>query len=490
MADRRNPLPVRLPLTAATALTLILSACSGDPGQGGGREETVAQAEPEEAVSAQPVVPATAFDTSQRITFNRTDPANDAGALPVALDGGLVHYTSEEGIIAHDALSDEHLWTVPTSFPVDAEEPMHSVSLVETPEGPVVFGSFWTRVPGAGTTRASWQWEVLAVEAGTGELLWHTEEAVDSAPSWAPRVLGVDDGAVIVRTRGTTALDARTGQVLWEEDELIPHMAAHGVVVGASGLPSKLHGLSMDDGRELWTAWERQDIDESAEESDERFLAMIDEGRTSGELAEALAELNGYVLPGPNHGYQTSDTVYPLEGGRFAVRALYVTHDVTTQIEGAHPHPSATPQTVLVMDAGTGRIESSLDYSPEFGEWAAESQRRWGETDCRDDGAGALVCWGRTTPNISYQVVVAMDSATGDVRWIEEFGTGTPRAEIEPRGAWQGSLYAEAQGRPVVIDLTDASDLETDPGAAPGTTNGVLAVEYGDNGFSVVPVVG
>ncbi|GAB3207776.1 PQQ-binding-like beta-propeller repeat protein [Marinactinospora thermotolerans] len=483
--EHRRPLATALSLAALLAVggcsTPAEDAPSPKPSESGAAQPP-----------AEPIVPATRFDTDASVTLQRDFLGEGAERLPVALRGGVAYYTSGDRLIAHDTIRDESLWTLSTEETFDAENPGHSAVLVETDDGPVVFGAFRTHTTASGTTRASSKVEVIAADADSGDLLWHAVHDHEEYEEYTPRVVGVSGDSVILNAGTTLALDLAGGEVTWS-DESEPRLVMGSTVIGTVSHFDRstwMRAVDAATGEELWTAWEDYAEDLASDQRLDLLAEFQEGGAEPGEVADAAAEYYGYFVHSQRQGAPVREEFFPAGPGRFAVVAFnYLNTNLHMQVAGGK-EPTQVFGTVLLVSAETGRIEYSFAFDPEIRERMDNDWGGWVDGRCRHDGERTLACWG-WAPQIRSTVVFALDTEEGALRWVEEFGGEAERADIDPTGAWRGALYGEAGGGAVVLDLDDGADLETLAEMAPATTNGVVAVEYGENGeFTVAPVTG
>ncbi|MBB5432436.1 PQQ-binding-like beta-propeller repeat protein [Nocardiopsis composta] len=411
-------------LAAAAALVALAAACTGPADGEGGAEQQRA----EEGVFDPP----TRFDASSGVQIDVG--AREDVRLP-PLDGEVVYYADEDGLHAHDALDDRELWSAAADQPVHGVRPDGAV-LAEIDDRPVVIGAFLTRNPGAGDAVAQERLEVLAVDAGDGEPVWH-QELIPSRGGVPDAddvfVVGADDDAVVVSYGTAFAFAPADGARLWADPEVRPEILQDGTVVGweAGDSPGALTALSARDGAPEWTLWG----DDSPEEARPRYAAPMDGG---------LVLVAREALPsGGREGGE--DRGEPPEEGR----------------------PSGEPAVEwAAVHTGRGEVAYWPDPVP--------------DQMCRYDEQSLLACWSDGTSTPAVQVYTA---DTGDLLWREEkLGGGVPTSV---RGVWHGLLYADRglEGSAAgIYSLDFQNDLGLDPGIAPDTTNGVLGLRRGEKG--------
>ncbi|MFW5419845.1 PQQ-binding-like beta-propeller repeat protein [Nocardiopsis sp. CNT-189] len=419
------------PVFAAAAAAVLASGCTGPADGGGGAEQQRA----EEGVFDPP----TEFDASAGV---RIDVGAREGVPLPPIDGETVYYADEDGLHAHDGLDDRELWSAAPDQPVHGVRPDGAV-LAEIDDRPVVIGAFLTRNPGAGDAVAQERLEVLAVDAGDGEPVWHRE--VIPSRGGVPDaddvfVVGADGDAVVVSYGTAFAFDPADGEPLWSDPGVRPEVLQDGSVVGweAGSAPGALTALSARDGSPEWTLWG----EDSAEEGRPRYAAPMGGGLV---LVAREAPPSGGAGP-------------PEAGGGGAERP--------GGAGAEEPSPGERAVEWAAVHAGSGEVAYWPDPLP--------------DQVCRYDEQSLLACWSDGTSTPAVQVYTA---DTGDLLWSDEkLGGGVPTSI---RGVWHGLLYADRglEGAAAgIYSLDFQNDLGLDPGVAPDSTNGVLGLRRGGGG--------
>jgi len=273
-------------MTAILALVLLTAACSSpaEPVEPAATGETAAE-RPTERTTPTPTTPALqAFEAPTR--FEGTPARVVLPALSGNLAGDFTSSFTLAGTMAYgvtgtsvgavDLATGETTWETP--FPHASDDGVAAVfyderrpgAPVPSEDGETLYAAVPVSIPGVGTTPRREAFEVMAVEAGSGEVLWSAlldDEYTGLAESQKARVDTVVDGRVVVSLSGQTAtLDEADGSALWASRDALEAVTDEAVLVTTGTGPSKgdptyptLAGLDPVTGERLWTIGDSQD---------------------------------------------------------------------------------------------------------------------------------------------------------------------------------------------------------------------------------------
>nr|WP_042180558.1 PQQ-binding-like beta-propeller repeat protein [Kibdelosporangium sp. MJ126-NF4]CEL14446.1 hypothetical protein [Kibdelosporangium sp. MJ126-NF4]CTQ88811.1 hypothetical protein [Kibdelosporangium sp. MJ126-NF4] len=194
---------------------------------------------------------------------------NDNEVPTVTLHDGNLYAVSDKGVVGLDGLTGEEMWVSPVTTANPTAAPP-----TDTPAPFVykdrLYAAVNGRKPAQGTTPASPQIQVLAVDLKTGKKDWSTTIDIDmgnqsSTGDGKPTVVGVTDTSVVVSYFVSSAsigrsfaIDASSHQVRWTKDQFLAAEVDSGIVVGNGGKPliseaRSIVGLAEADGAQKWS---------------------------------------------------------------------------------------------------------------------------------------------------------------------------------------------------------------------------------------------
>lgn len=356
---------------------------------------------------------------------------------------GVVYFCGGWGVYAFDMATGGLPWRHGKSGSCRSSRPVISDGIVYTVSPCGVCRSAWGKVYNTSG-------DVSALDAGTGELLWHYRNGAWDSTSWPV----ASDGRVYLKSWGArvTALDGMTGTVLWEykarnylmfgEPSIGEPIVSGGVVYFREN--GDLSALDAITGRLLWR-YEVEDVED-------------------GGLSSEIVVSRGVVYAGFSDGYTyaldagTGDLLWRSETGGFrrplrdSVRGSSPIVSGGMVYTGSVTFPGCVGACgqVSALAASTGdllwryKVYGSVEFSPIVSRgvvYAASSNRGLGHVYALDAVTGALL-WQHDTyagqkwsaPVVSGDIVYvwtgsqpllppdlsllyALDAETGAPRW-------------------------------------------------------------------------
>lgn len=216
--------------------------------------------------------PPKVFNPAPAAQLPRMDPPPSQRSC--VLGDGVLFCATGNGLQAFDSASARVIWSMRPTVSPRAEgfsAPTFWSSAAPKVRGTTVFTLFGGMLPGTGTGRDRYAWQLSASDAKTGAQQWQTTVDLGADFGRYPlEIISVTDTSVVIGAAPALpdppyptparakawVVDRDTHQVRWHRDGFYPGHAAEGEVVGlvASGGPETqtLLGLSITDGNEQW----------------------------------------------------------------------------------------------------------------------------------------------------------------------------------------------------------------------------------------------